>query len=143
MAMLYIIRGLPGSGKTTLARKLSQRYYCEYFEADQYFEHDGEYRFDSRLLSEAHRVCFFNTMNALSDGKDVIVANTFTTLKEMRDYIDSAIANGHKVTVIHCEEQYGSIHNVPHTSIERMKARWLDKEKLAEIYNYGISICTL
>lgn len=143
MAMLYIIRGLPGSGKTTIARKLAERYRCNYFEADQFFERDGEYRFDSRFLSDAHRECFTNTINALNGGKDVIVSNTFTTLKEIRDYIDHAIANGHKVTVIHCEEQYGSIHNVPTESIERMKARWLTKEKLAETYNYGIVICTL
>jgi predicted kinase len=142
MGNLYIIRGLPGSGKTTLARTLSERYGCAYYEADQYFEQDGEYRFDPKFLHRAHRECFTKTMADLQEGNDVIVSNTFTTLKEMRDYIDCATEDGHMVHVIHCEGEYGSIHNVPDASIKRMRDRWLDNKKLAEIYNEGISICT-
>ena len=142
MGNLYIIRGLPGSGKTTLARTLSERYECAYYEADQYFEQDGEYRFDPKMLYMAHHECFTKTMADLQEGNDVIVSNTFTTLKEMRDYIDCAMAEGHMVHVIHCEGDYGSIHNVPIASVERMRGRWLTNSQLVEIYEHGISICT-
>jgi len=142
MSFLYIIRGLPGSGKTTLARKLAERYRCNFYEADQYFEVDGEYKFDVSKLNAAHRQCFTQTMADLAEGKDAIVSNTFTTLKEMRDYIECAMADDHLVHVIHCDREYGSIHNVPQKSIDRMKNRWLDNRELAKHYNYGITICT-
>ena len=35
---LIIIQGLPGSGKTTLAKEVSSQFNIPYFEADQYFE---------------------------------------------------------------------------------------------------------
>lgn len=47
---LLLIRGLPGSGKTTMAKQYAQIGYV-HCEADQYFERDGEYRFDGRMRS--------------------------------------------------------------------------------------------
>ena len=136
---LYIIRGLPGSGKTTVARDLADRWECNYYEADQYFEtSEGEYKFDSRKLSVAHRDCFINTMLDLREGRDVIVANTFTTLRELQKYIDYARENGHGVTVIECTRSYGSIHNIPESTVEKMRQRWLSQDDLASIYKYDI-----
>ena len=42
---LLLIRGLPGSWKTTMVKKYAQAGYV-HCEADQYFEVDVEYRFD-------------------------------------------------------------------------------------------------
>ena len=43
--VLYLVRGLPGSGKSTFAKKLvhSDFLVCE---ADKYFMVNGEYKFD-------------------------------------------------------------------------------------------------
>jgi len=49
-----LIRGLPGSGKTTMAKKIEG---FEHFEADQYFEKDGSYEFDPSELNSAHEEC--------------------------------------------------------------------------------------
>ena len=50
---LVLIRGLPGSGKTTMARVLALVGY-EHHEADHYFERDGAYKFDPADLPKAH-----------------------------------------------------------------------------------------
>ena len=40
--VLYIVRGIPGSGKSTFAKSLGGTH----FEADMFFMKDGEYKFD-------------------------------------------------------------------------------------------------
>lgn len=48
MTDLFIIRGLPGSGKSMFARTIaSSMDDTVHFEADMFFERDGEYRFDA------------------------------------------------------------------------------------------------
>lgn len=137
---LMIIRGLPGSGKSFLAKQLLERHEYGFgpFEADQYFEKDGEYRFDKNKLKKAHNWCFDKVKQALAltienakkiDGRSpnsalIITSNTFSCLWEFSEYIKLAKEYGHEVTVITCEGNYGSLHNVPLETIAKMKARW-------------------
>lgn len=53
---LVLIRGLPGSGKSTMARILRQVGY-EHFEADIFFEDRGVYRYDASRVADAHAWC--------------------------------------------------------------------------------------
>jgi hypothetical protein len=130
MTSLYMIRGLPGSGKSTLAQKLATKYGCQYYEADQYFMEDGEYRFDPSKLHQAHRWCWQSVFNDLHHGRDVIVSNTFTTIREMRDYFN--LANNHRceLVIVECTGNYGSIHGVPEEKMEQMRLRWCSTDDL-------------
>ena len=57
---LILIRGLPGSGKTTLAKQLLTDFQAKHFEADMYFEnHAGEYHFNPMQLPQAHEWLFY------------------------------------------------------------------------------------
>lgn len=136
MRELVLIRGLPGSGKSTLAKKLIEDKICDcFFEADQYFEKSGEYVFDMSKIADAHDECYNNVLKALSEDKNVIVSNTFTTFREMKPYLDLGTVN-----IIDCQNSYGSIHNVPEKTIDRMKNRYIHKmefmKKYKEEYGY-------
>lgn len=128
---LVLIRGLPGSGKSTMARNLFPE--CEHYEADDYFtvfEKDAEgiyksqYRFDPAKLGKAHFTCQEDTRVAMDEGSDVVVSNTFTTFKEMQPYIEMAKARNYRVFIIEATGTFDSVHNVPFETIKNMSRRW-------------------
>ena len=124
---LYIVRGLPGAGKSTFAKRMLDTKMADaHFEADMYFEKDGKYQFDPGKLNAAHMWCRNEVEKALHDGRNVVVSNTFTKHSEMYPYIHFCKSNGYHYKVIRLETNYGSIHNVPPESIAKMKARFQD-----------------
>jgi predicted kinase len=118
---LIIVRGIPGSGKSTFASSLG----IPHYEADQYFVGaDGVYRFDFSKLGEAHRQCRVSVGKALLSGKSVVVSNTFTTLNELRPYFEGAKEYGIIPTVITMNGDFGSIHGVPEDKMQAMRDRF-------------------
>lgn len=120
---LVLIRGLPGSGKTTMAKKYAEAGYV-HCEADQYFEVGGEYRFDAGQLHTAHADCLRRTIAAMDAGCPAVVANTFTRRWEMEPYLKAAKKRGVRVRIIECIGNWPNVHGVPAEAIERMRARW-------------------
>jgi uridine kinase len=137
MNTLTLVRGIPGSGKTTLARNLRLSMgmaTCYHFEADDYFYRGGlGYQFDATKLRDAHMWCLRETDDMLFYKNDVIVSNTFTTLSELKPYFEIAKKNTVSVNVVICQGEFGSIHNVPAETIQKMKTRFVwDISKLYE-----------
>lgn len=116
---LYIVRGLPGSGKSTFCRNILN---VEPFEADSYFIKDGVYHFVPTELFNAHNHCFNAVEKAMIEKKcRIAVANTFVKKQEYAKYLILAKMYGYNVQIFICNNEYKSIHNVPEHTIMRMK----------------------
>jgi len=127
MSKLLIVRGLPGSGKSTLAKKIWENscFYDEIFETDMYFMKNDEYNFDATKLYNAHKWCYEKVYENLHYEYNVIVANTFTTMKEMTPYLElMEVFDGLDVEVIEMSSQFESVHDVPQHVIDNMRERW-------------------
>lgn len=126
MTHLYIIRGIPGSGKTTLAGKMMRHGMVDaYVEADMFMVDDkGDYLFNPKRLKFCHEQCQRLTDASLTTGKSVAVSNTFTRKWEMQPYLDMAKEHGATVTVIICQGDYGNVHGVPDEKVAEMKRRF-------------------
>jgi predicted kinase len=84
MQRLFLIRGLPGTGKSTLGRQLAPG---ANHAADDYFVVGNEYRFDPTKLAAAHAFCQAQTRTSLKAGRAAVaVANTFTCRWELEPY---------------------------------------------------------
>lgn len=125
--MLTIIRGLPGSGKSTMALSLSGN--PKHFEADMFFLNEkGEYIYDRDKQREAHEWCQNSVREALIAGHSVVVSNTFVRKWEMEPYIQMAIELHLPYAIMTATGNFKNIHNVPDEIIERMKANWEEIE---------------
>lgn len=132
---LYIIRGLPGSGKSTLGETLATTY-LDYspvtggykvhsYASDDYFYHDGVYKFDPDHLSDAHAQCFDRVNKAMTNNiENICVCNTFSQRWEAEPYFKIAKHQDYSAVVIECQNKFGSVHAVPQQNINRMKERW-------------------
>ena len=130
---LILVRGVPGSGKSTTAKLLGAggAGYA-HFEADMYFMEDGVYKFDPTKIRDAHAWCQNSVEQAMllnhttGHNSTIIVSNTFTQEWEMETYYKLASAWGYKVFSIIVENRHGgvNVHNVPEGVLQAMKDRF-------------------
>jgi predicted kinase len=125
MKTLYIVRGVPGSGKSTFAQSLD----CPVFEADQYFidSETGEYKFDGSKIKLAHNWCKLRVEQSMEDDfQKIAVSNTFTQEWEMDAYYELAKQYGYRVFSLIVENRHGGVneHGVPEDKLELMKNRF-------------------
>jgi predicted kinase len=131
--IIFLVRGIPGSGKSTFAKHIWDDFViCE---ADKYFvnKETGGYNFDPSKLKEAHEWCRNEVEIRMKDHQanpqyypEIVVSNTFTQEWEMQAYMDLANKYGYRVTTLIIENRHGgsNIHGVPDDKLEIMRNRF-------------------
>ena len=130
--ILFLVRGLPGSGKSTFTNHIWNEYaVCE---ADKFFyDKEGNYNFDPSKIKDAHAWCKNEVETRMKDHQingqyypEIAVSNTFTQEWEMKDYYDLAEKYGYKVVSLIVENRHGgkNVHGVPDDKLEIMKNRF-------------------
>jgi predicted kinase len=135
--VLYIVRGIPGSGKSTFAKMLVGEDFlvCE---ADKYFidKETGEYNFDFTKIKDAHKFCQDTVETYMKDSlvndqfyREIAVSNTFTQEWEMGPYFELAKTYGYKVFSIIVENRHEGTneHGVPDEVLTKMRERFETK----------------
>lgn len=130
---LILLRGLPGAGKTTLAKLLSEDGTYPVFSIDSYFTtQNGDYIFKFEDNHLAYKACENNTESALQNGiTKVFVDNTFTLDWEIEPYFKLAKTYNYQTHVVTVENYHGS-QNIHHVSNDQLK-------KMAEKYKVKLT----
>ena len=124
---LFLLRGLPGAGKSTLAKSLGGKH----VEADMYhLDEKGNYNWKPERVKEAHSWCQNQVGNwMIEEEQRIVVSNTFTQEWEMQFYYDWAKEFDYKVFSLIVENRHGGTneHNVPEEVLVKMKDRFETK----------------
>ena len=136
MNTLILIRGLPGSGKSSLAETLGGAYV---FAADDFFVSNGEYKFNPKHLALAHATCqdrVRGALRAFPAGErpfvTVVVTNTFVEAWELEPYRLIAQDRDARLVIVSLFDGGGgdaelaarNVHGVPVTTIAAMRGRF-------------------
>ena len=99
MSTLHLICGLPGSGKTTLARRLEHEIPALRLAPDEWMAHIVEDRYYETKRAAVEAVQWDIPARVLSLGVDVILENGFWSRSERDDFRSRAAALGAETKV--------------------------------------------
>lgn len=126
MKTVKILRGLPGSGKSTWAKN---NFLKPIISADDFHMIDGVYKYDPTKAGEAHADCLRRFTRSLIVGDQdttIIVDNTNTRTFELAPYVQLAIAWGADCEILYfpCTLEDAikrNTHGVPDSTILAMQ----------------------
>jgi tRNA uridine 5-carbamoylmethylation protein Kti12 len=107
VGFVFIMRGIPGSGKSSMAQHIAARNGSKSIicSADDWFTINGKYKFDSLKLMEAHAWCFDMFKDAIDRrAKTIIVDNTNLVKSWWGKYEAYAKRRGYAVATVTVEE---------------------------------------
>ncbi|KAL8577093.1 hypothetical protein ACOMHN_002172 [Nucella lapillus] len=130
--VLVIMRGLPGSGKSFLAKKIQGS--GQIFSTDDFFMRNGRYRFSAEQLPVAHQWNKQRVIRALEKRvTPVIVDNTNMQFWEMYPYGRMAYTRGYIIEILEPDTPWNfkpsrlaklNSHGVEKDAIQRMLERF-------------------
>ena len=129
MSALILLRGLPGSGKTTLAKELSENDIYPTFSIDDFFTNptNGAYEFQYKNNHLAYQQCLRDTENALLHKiSRVIVHNPFVLDWELQPYLDLGKKYSYMTFCLTVEKRHEgeNIHGISEDQIVKMAAHF-------------------
>jgi predicted kinase len=124
---LFIMSGIPGSGKSSIAKAIASFYQTVVCSADDgMVDDEGKYAFDPMKLPRAHRMCFKKAFDAMNDGAEVVIIdNTNLSAWEMSPYIRVGEMFDYDINIIRvtCDWNIANgrqAHGVPEGHLVRM-----------------------
>ena len=88
-----------------------------------FFGQGKDYKFDPTKIKEAHVWAKRQLVEAVAEGQDVVVSNTFTRKWEVNGYLD-AIRHDASYIIIKAVGDYENVHGVPVEVVQAMRDRW-------------------
>lgn len=132
MKIAYIMRGVPGSGKSTTALQITRGYENPLLEVavhstDDLFYVNDVYRFDPRKLAHHHALNLEDFKESVKRGVPCVICdNTNIRVKHYQPYVDAATEAGYRVAIVQLphptlEQAFNrNKHGVPRENIARM-----------------------
>lgn len=131
--IITVIRGLPGSGKSTYAHKLAEKTGAIIIEPDAFVTVDGMYHYDTARWGKARYLARqIMKVIATTQESDIIFADVLPTRQEVADmlrdvgqYVDGLRFRVVDMPMISVAESLArNRHDVRPEDIKRMVARW-------------------
>lgn len=146
MSKMILMRGGPGSGKSTYAKKLRDaasgtgRQVPVICSADDSFvDDDGVYRFNPDRIGQAHGACLRKCAEVIVLRRaPVIIDNTNGKPDAMKPYLALALAFGYEVEVVHvkCDREVAwarQTHDVPRCKFDSIYT-CLEQQQVPSMY---------
>lgn len=126
---LILLRGLPGSGKTTLAKVLSENNTYPVFSVDDFFTNEitGEYIFNFKDNHLAYQQCEELTKDAMQQQiPKIFVHNTFTMDWELEPFFKLASKFNYTLFVVTVENYHHNknTHEVSDEQLHKMAEKY-------------------
>jgi NEDD4-binding protein 2 len=103
MKQLIILRGVSGSGKSTIAQKIVENGTIN--STDNYFIINGIYEFNASKLGLYHKLNKLKTEQDMNNNiSPIIIDNTNLTKKEVKPYVELGLKYSYDIKIIEMEE---------------------------------------
>lgn len=155
LKFVYIMRGIPGSGKSTVARLIAQHHEnpnlsVAIHSTDDLCMVDGEYQFDSALAGERHAQNFQNFLLSLEEKvPTIVIDNTNVKVSQYTSYVEAAQAAGYQVVIVELVHPALDLaverntHGVPREAINQMILDWEPAQHCVTVDNVIEAVDTL
>jgi len=127
MKRVIILRGIPGSGKSTYGQKMFPT--AQTVSADQFMiDADGQYKFDPEKIRACHKQCFAKFIGLVtSDVELIVVDNTNIYPHEIAPYYAFAELFGYEIEIHTLVADFEiafkrNLHGAPEATAKRMAA---------------------
>lgn len=126
MPHMTIMRGGPGSGKSTIAKTIAPLHESIVCSADDFFINEkGDYDFDPAWLGRAHGACLKKCVEAIMQRRSVVIDNTNGSPDSMIPYLALCQAFGYtcEVVKVNCDREVAwgrQTHGAPRDVFDRI-----------------------